>query len=110
MWREPDVTARTAAETFTKLMSERPDHWGDNLITAVKDLKDEDEQMQFLAWTADPKNVCGTKDRVLECGTIDSEASFETDPRFEITKVVPGKNRTVFVQYRPDDEKSLCSQ
>ena len=36
MWKEPNISARNCAEEFTKLMSERPDNWVDNLITAVK--------------------------------------------------------------------------
>ena len=107
MWKEPNISARNCAEEFTKLMSERPDNWADNLITAVKDMKSGDEQLRFLAWCADPKNVCGTKDRKIECGTIDSKQSFENDPRFEVTRVVEGKHRTVHLKYCPDDEKSL---
>ena len=107
MWAEPNTTARTCADKFTELMKEQPDNWAGNIITAVKDLKDGDEQLQFLAWCADPKNACGTKGRKIECGTIDSKETFETDPRFEVTKVVEGRHRTVHLTYCPDDEKSL---
>ena len=107
MWRDPDTTARTCAETFTSLMKANPDNWANNLISAVKNLKDEEEQLQFLAWCADPRNVCGTKGRKIERGTIDSPENFENDPRFQVTEVVPGQTRTVHVTYCPDDEKSL---
>ena len=106
MWTEKDTTARGAAETFTKLMKARPDSWAENMNTAVKDLHDSTEQLKFLAWTADPTNACGTKDRVIEEGTVDSEISFENHPFFEIIKRVPGRLESIHVKYVPDDEKN----
>ena len=115
MWADKKNTARSAAETFLQLMKERPTSWSDNILRSVEGLNDPDQQMQFLAWLADPQNRCGNRDRTFEQGTIDSKECFENHPDFKVTKTTPGYVPTVHVSYKPngctecvlDDEKAF---
>ena len=103
-------TAKLASEKFSKLMVKKPNSWAKNIIESVKDLRDEDEQMLFLQWCADPSG--STKAHLKKPKTIETKNKeyFENCKDFEIQNVVGTDVKTTFVKYSvknsQEDEKS----
>ena len=102
-------TAKLASEKFQTLMQKKPKCWAENMIESVKDLRDEDEQMLFLQWCADPSG--STKAHLKKPKTIETKNKeyFENCKDFEIQNVVGTDVKTTFVKYSvgksQDDEK-----
>ena len=104
MWEENATTAKLAAQKFLQLMKTRPNYWAENIQESVQFLEDEQEQMLFLQWCADPTNACDSKNRTLEKAELNN-ITFENHPDYKVTKITPGKIDTVHVLYTPQPKQ-----
>jgi hypothetical protein len=106
MFEEKVTTAKLASKKFTKLMTERPTSWGENLIEVCEDITDETEQLLFLQWLADPTGT--TKRHLKPIVAVDAnpEDSFENDPKYKV-EAVSGKVRTFRVSYRQQEDEKV---
>ena len=109
LYPQDPTTAVLAADTFRKLMLERPQFWAENVAEATSCLKDSGEQIDFLRWMADPKGVVREQNANTKAVPVKQCKGMEDHPDYELTGVIPGKIPTYQVTYRPrsqDDEKT----
>jgi hypothetical protein len=109
MFAEKVTTAKLASKKFTKLMSEKPTSWGENLISVCSDITEESEQLLFLQWLADPSGSTKRHLKKIDSMNVDPKESFETCGKYNVEQV-SGKVPTFHVSYRQadqEDEKEL---
>ena len=107
MYPEVCDTAEKAARKFKGLMATRPGFWAENVCASVEELTDSTEQINFLAWCADPMGKTGNRTRDIPTRDAIQSVGFENHPDYKVTRVVEGKMPTVYVKYQPQDDEKV---
>ena len=108
MFEEKITTARDAAKHFTELMKTKPECWGENLYTSFQNIEDEQQQLLFLKFLADPCNKTELKDREVQTYPTTEGCCFDDEELFEVTERVPGKCPLIKLRYR--QPKNQCDE
>jgi hypothetical protein len=99
MFPENGKTAESAAKIFLDNMAKHND-WSDSVLTAVKNLESETEQLTFLKWMADPSGKFREVNK--DCKLVKNTNEIDLK-NLEISRGDPGK----FPSYKLTVKNSL---
>jgi len=96
MFQEKNTTAKMCARIFEKKQQQNPKKWAENIVESIKDLTNENEQLLFLQFLANPTGNPGKK-----ITTATPELFFEDDNRFKLLSSKPGHLPSKHFLYKP---------